>query len=320
MEYSYIRVLGVNQYLEDFDRIINDLDFMPALSLVYSLTDKANLRLAASQTVSRPQFRELNPALFPTSPGERAFQGNETLVPSTIQSVDLRWEWFLSPLELLSAGVFFKNIEDPIEQNVASRTTLIVETTANAGSATVYGFELEARKNFEFAYRYLRNWKTLRPFVRPLPDVELVANVTWVESEAKGFRPLREGAPLNVASRRALTDQAPFVINASLQYDNPRWGLFRLLYNTVGPTIVSAGNTGGGQQLPNILQERRDQLDFVWLRQWQVMGNTLKSKLSVENITNDDFVETQGELNSQEVVTNHYYTGVTFSVGLTYDF
>ncbi len=320
-EYSYIRVEGVNQTeLLDFTNVINDVDFLPALSIVYSPTERSNIRLALSQTVSRPQFRELNPAQFPTAPGQRAFRGNENLESSTIQNLDLRWEWFPSQLELVSAGFFAKNLEEPIEINVAPRSTVIVETRSNAGSATLFGIELEARKNFEFARRYLRRFESLRRISAPLSDIEFVGNVTLVESEAKGFKPLRDDGALNVASRRALTDQAPFVINASLQYDHFHWGTFRLLYNTVGDTIVAAANSGGGQTSDDVIAERRDQLDFVWLREWSLMGRRLKSKISVENITNDDFFETQGVIDGELVVTNRYFTGVSFGASLTFEF
>ena len=320
-EYSYIQVQGVNQTeLALFSNVISDIDLLPALSITYSPTEKTNVRLALSQTVSRPQFRELNPAQFPTAPGERAFRGNENLKSSTIQNLDLRWEWFPSQLELVSAGFFAKNFEDPIETNVAPRSTVIVETRSNAGSATLFGAELEVRKNFEFARRYLRRFESLRTLSAPLSDVEFVGNLTFVESEAKGFKPLTEGGALNVEGRRALTDQAPFVINASVQYDHYHWGTFRLLYNTVGDTIVAAANLGGGQVGADVVLERRDQLDFVWLREWTLMGQRLKSKISVENITNDDFLETQGSIDGQRLETNHYFAGVSFGASLTFEF
>ncbi len=321
-EYSYIRVKGVDpERLEPFDRIINDFDFLPALSLVYAPRDDMNVRLAASQTVSRPQFREMNPAQFPTSPGERAFRGNADLDSSTIQNLDFRWEWFLSPLELVSVGLFAKNLGEPIETNVRPATTVAVETMANAGSAVLWGAEFEARKNFEFAMRYLRQWDSVRPYVAFLTDVELLSNVTLVESEAKGFRPLPGQQTVNVTdARRPLTDQAPFVINASIQYDDYRYGLFRLLYNTVGKTIVAAGNNAGGQNLPNVELQRRDQLDFVWLKNWSLLDTPFKTKLSVENITNDDHLETHGQIDDQTVITNRYFTGVSFSAGLTFEF
>jgi hypothetical protein len=41
----------------------------------------------------------------------------------------------------------------------------------------------------------------------------------------------------------------------------------------------------------------------------------LKVKLAAENLTNDDYTETQ-----EPFVTAQYYTGVSFSLGLSYDF
>jgi hypothetical protein len=120
---------------------------------------------------------------------------------------------------------------------------------------------------------------------------------------------------------RALTDQAPFVINTALQYEHFDWGTFRLLYNTVGETIVAAGTRSQDSVLDDIKQQRRDQVDFVWLRNWSPYGQSIKTKLSVENITNDDHLETQRIISAnQDFVSSHYFTGVTFNLGMTYSF
>src|SRR5207249_9215214 len=57
---------------------------------------------------------------------------------------------------------------------------------------------------------------------------------------------------------RALVGQAPYIANAVLDYTHPRWGSYRLLYNTAGPTIVYAGTIG----LPDVEEQQRNQLDF----------------------------------------------------------
>ncbi len=328
-EYSYIFVEGA---LPDgpFRRPIKDTDVMPAVSLVYSLTDKMNLRAAFSETVSRPEFRELNRALIPTAPGERAFRGNPTLVSSSIRNYDVRWEWFPSSLELMSVSAFYKELDKPIELSAIPAATTVIETRTNAVEATAWGIELESRRNFNFLVPILREWEPIRPYVSFLADVEFLFNFTFVESEVSGLLPVPGFPELIVTNEnRALTDQAPFVVNTALQYDHFRWGTFRILYNTVGETIVAAGTTFQQDRTDDIKAQRRDQLDFVWLREWEAFGERFRTKLAVENITNDDYLETQEVSDLQPdgtleplgtLITEQYYTGVTFGVSLTYDF
>jgi hypothetical protein len=321
LEYSYIFVVGALP-AGPVRQPINDLDVIPAASLVYSLTDKTNLRFAYSRTVSRPEFRELNPAIIPTSPGQREFRGNIGLTSAKIQNFDLRWEWFVGPLELLSFGMFYKDLSNPIELSAVPGASGVIETRTNAEEAIAWGAEFEARKNFNFLVPYARRWKALGGAAYALADIELVFNGTLVESEVSGLRPVPGFPELLVTNEnRALTDQAPFVINTALQYEHFDWGTFRLLYNTVGETIVAAGTRSQDSVLDDIKQQRRDQVDFVWLRNWSPYGQSIKTKLSVENITNDDHLETQRIISAnQDFVSSHYFTGVTFNLGMTYSF
>ncbi len=338
LEYSYIFVNGRIPVCPsevpidgcsgqgEIRRPINTLDVMPAVSLVYSLTDRMNLRGAFSQTVSRPEFRELNFALIPTAPGERPFRGNPALVGTDITNVDVRWEWFLSPLEVVSLGAFYKDLQSPIELSVRGSATSPIETRVNTDKAYLWGLEFESRNSFSFMVPWVREWDPMRPYASVFSDIELNLNVTYVDSEARGFQPPPLANNIAANDPRPLTEQAPYVINATLQYQHYRWGTFRMLYNTIGETTVAAGtaNEDGSNRLDDIKRQRRDQVDFVWLNDWDLEGGTnVKLKLSVENITNDQFIETQEFGRGSDTGTSilsEYLTGTTFNVGVTYSF
>ncbi|MFN8642882.1 MAG: TonB-dependent receptor [Candidatus Binatia bacterium] len=320
LEYSYIRTNGFEQGVGPVSSIINNLNPLPAVSLVYTPRDDMNVRAAFSQTVSRPEFRELTPVYFTTLPGERALRGNPNLITADITNWDLRWEWFFTPLELASAGFFYKSFTNPIELvtgvDSGGNTS---DVYVNYDSATLWGFELEARKNFEFVEPWLRDVSWLAPLGPHFADVQLMVNVSTNSSKtSEAFTP----PPKYIATvspapgEKELVAAPPFVVNAALEYDNTRWGVFRLLYNTIGSTIVAKGTKFSGDQvLADIVTTRRDQLDFVWLSDVTLFGTQFSTKLGVENILNDVFEETQGAQ-----VTNRYRTGVTFSTGLSYSF
>ncbi len=274
------------------------LDALPAVNLVYSPRDDMNVRLAWSESVARPEFRELAPAEFPAPRGDRAKFGNPDLVQTEITSWDLRWEWFFSPLELVSVGVFHKRLSQPIEEVQVQRGADPAETWINAGDARITGVEIEGRKHFGFAHRALQ-------------PLSLLTNVTWAESEVEVPRQRVFGlTTLQTSTSRALQGQAPLIVNAALDWTSPGGFSARLLYFTADRVISSAGSNG----LPDTFFERRDDLDVVVtvpLGRW--LGFPLEAKFSADNVLNAPYVYTQGD-----EIQRRFTTGVELGFGLSY--
>ena len=150
-EDSNIDVITLDRQNPDQPPIVTNLpdtDFMPSLGLVYRVTGDQNIRLSASQTVNRPEFRELAPYRFTSIAGGYETTGNPDLVSATIQSYDARWEWFPGSTEVIAASVFYKRFENPIEPVLIQGVARVL-TFQNASSAQNAGIELEFRKNFE---------------------------------------------------------------------------------------------------------------------------------------------------------------------------
>src|SRR5690606_25857478 len=81
-------------------------DVLPSLALNFTLTPDQNLRLSASQTLARPEYRELAPVQYRDVIGAENVMGNPNLVRTLIQNADVRWEWYPERGELLSIAVF----------------------------------------------------------------------------------------------------------------------------------------------------------------------------------------------------------------------
>ncbi len=298
-EYSYMQLDTFDVKNEPRQIIKNDLDPLPGVNLIYSPRSDMNLRFGWSQTVSRPEFRELSPAVYPAPRGLRGVVGNPELVQASIESFDLRWEWFLSPTELVSISGFYKTIDKPIEQAIFISGSSPQNTFQQNEDAKLYGFEFEGRKNLGFITPWLEN-------------VNFLTNVSYVESDVTALvRPATstEGA---LYRKRALQGQSPYVVNAAVEYVHPTWGTARLLYNTVGPTITSVQDRTA---LPDFEQQRRDQLDLVYLAKVAPWGVPLSVKLGVENILNDNYPTTVGDDLAED-----YKTGVTVSFGVSYNY
>jgi outer membrane receptor protein involved in Fe transport len=123
--------------------LLENTDVFPGVNFVYALRSNASLRLGVSQTVNRPEFRELAAFEFTDVVGNRAVRGNPGLVRTLIQNVDARVEAFTGGRGVLAASVFFKNFNDPIER-VINAGAQPLQTYENASGARNLGVELEA--------------------------------------------------------------------------------------------------------------------------------------------------------------------------------
>jgi TonB-dependent receptor len=123
------------------------IDILPSISFKYSPTDNQNYRLSYFHSVNRPTFYEVIPFETGQSLGDNYKQrGNPFLQRATADNIDMRWEYFPGGLDQLIVGLFYKNIQNPIEQALEKEVTTFYLVPENFGTATNYGFELDAVK------------------------------------------------------------------------------------------------------------------------------------------------------------------------------
>ncbi|HEX2254354.1 MAG TPA: TonB-dependent receptor [Thermoanaerobaculia bacterium] len=257
--------------------VLDEDDLLPALSVVYQLTARQNLRGAYSRTVNRPDFRELAPFKFTHIVGGYSVVGNPELVSADIDSYDLRWEWFPSSEEVVAASLFYKDFANPIE-NVVLGAAELLETYENADGARNYGLELELRRDLGSLARMLR-------------EVTAIVNYTWVDSEIR----IDPTATILTNPTRALVGQPDQVANLVLEWARPAWGTgLRLLVNHTGEKVAQGGALG----LPDVLEEARSTLDLVYrqdLGTWfRGAAPGLTFKLSGANLLGEEKRWTQG--------------------------
>jgi len=294
LESSYISLLTFDDqgFFEHVTK--NNLNPLPGINLVYTPRKDMNIRAAYSQSVSRPEFRELSPAFYPAPRGLYGVIGNPALVQANVTSYDLRWEWFFSPLEVASIGFFYKQFDKPIEPTLTFTSGAPAYTWVNAVDGTLIGYELEARKNFAF----------VTPRLEPL---NVLLNVTGSGSNVN-VPSTSTGAILS----RPLVGQSPWLINAVLEYTDAKWGTARILYTTAGPTLAAIGL----EQLPDLYDQPRNQLDAVYVLPLKpLLDVPMTAQLTVQNILNDPYVRTQGGQ-----VANRFTTGVKFTFSMSYAF
>ncbi|MEO0312691.1 MAG: hypothetical protein RIQ89_2348 [Bacteroidota bacterium] len=205
------------------------LTALPSINITFAASEKSNLRLAASKTIARPEFRELAPFAFYDFNNAMAIQGNENLTITNITNIDLRFESYPSPGQMMSASVFFKDFKNPIEPIVegsgaGSRSV----TFANAKGATNIGIEAEFRKNFDFLHN-ISSW-------RHWEHIWIFGNAALIQSEVDKSDDKRSDG------NRPMQGQSPYIINGGIQYNEPKSGFgINVVYNRIGRRIFQVG-------------------------------------------------------------------------------
>ncbi len=238
-------------------------DVLPGVNATYKINNKTNIRLSGSQTVIRPELRELSFLNLYDFELNASVQGNPDLERTKITNIDLRYELYPRAGETFSVGAFYKFFDKPIEQlfNEGSGGSSTF-TYQNPEKATAYGVEIEFRKKLDFT--------------PALKNFTFQANGAYINSkiEDKGF---------NVD--RALQGQSPYLINIGLLYDHEKSGInATLLYNQIGERIYLVGDISAGAGSPDIYEAPRPLLDFQVSK--KLLKNKMELKLNISDLLN----------------------------------
>ena len=257
--------------VENFDQLVGSVkkwdprhtysqvtDYLPGVNASFKLTEKANLRLTGSQTVIRPELRELSALSIYDFELNASVSGNPGLKRTKITNTDLRYEYYPSAGEMFTAGIFYKNFENPIEsiyQEGSGGSSLF--SFQNAAKATAFGFELEGRKKLNKRFT-------------------LQANGSYINSKIDDK---------NIGINRALQGQSPYLINAGLLYDVVEKGLnITALINQVGKRIYLVGDIQAGAGSPDVYENPRALIDFQVSKKFA--DNKAEVKMTISDILN----------------------------------
>jgi len=265
-------------------------DVLPSLALDFALSESQSVRLSASRTLARPEYRELANVMYREVIGADNLIGNPELRRTLIRNYDARWEWYPSAGEVVSAAVFAKQFDDPIERVYRATSGTSVVTFVNAESARNLGVELELRKRLGF-------------LMEPLESMTLFSNATLMQSEIT----IPRAATSQTNANRAMVGQAPYVLNTGLTWA-PEWrsSSATLLYNVVGERILNAGEI----PLPDVKESPRHVLDLS-LR--TALTESVALKLDARNLLDAAYEYVQGD-----VVRESYRTGRVLALGVTW--
>ena len=289
------------------EKTLEEISILPSLNLIYSL-DRVNLRASYNRTLARPSFKEKSIAQIYDPITNRTFIGNIDLLQTNIDNYDLRWEYYITPGELLAVSGFYKTFENHIEM-VSFPVDPSSIKPRNAGQSWIYGIELEVIKNLTDNLSTGANVSLIKSFV----DMNTVFIDNSSDRTEKEFREKNARTGEEIQDTRPMAGQSPYIVNAYLNYFIPSIDLnFNISYNVQGESLSIIG-TG---LVPDIYTLPFHSLNL------NVIKNHKKSsfKVGVNNILNNDRVDVYRSFGAPDVTAISFNPNVRFSAKYTYTF
>ena len=276
-------------------------DYYGALALTYILDETMQFRASYGETTIRPDLREVAPATYIDPLTEFPIGGTPAVRSTQIKNYDLRWEWYLETGENLSVGLFYKDMEDPIESvQSPSQDGPPLIRIANADDGEVYGVEVEFMKDFAFLGG-MGN------------DFFLSGNVTLSDSEInidtqKVVEQTGVSTAITNATRR-MTGHSEYVVNMNLGYDHPNGNhTATLAYNVFGERIIIPGI----DNKDDAYEQPVHSLDLIYTY-YPTFATTLKFK--VQNILDEE-----KEIEFDDTLLRSETRGIGFDIQFKWEF
>lgn len=288
--------------------------FLPSATVTWEVVDDLQLRLAASKTIARPQFRELVEQTYFDPESNRRFRGNPFLQDSELINAEVRAEYYMSRRDKVSLAGFYKKIDNPIENFLITAPGVIETSYANAPSAELYGAELDLAYGID-----LGNWGGFFETKQFL----ILANYTYTQSNlsvgADDLAPIA-GSPEQRASNlfddgSPLVGQSDHVANLSLGIeDTAKVQQLTVLFNYASERVTLRGGA-----LPDVVEDPGLTVDIVGRTEFKLGGLPLELSLEARNIFGRDNFEFQA-INGFRAEINTFQVGTSFAIGLKASF
>ncbi|WP_294195040.1 TonB-dependent receptor [uncultured Sphingomonas sp.] len=138
-------------------------EWLPSANLSYDLTDQLKIRAAVARTLTRPDIGLLSPTLSVDANTSTMSARNPNLRPYVSNQIDLSLEYYFSKSGLLSAAVFYKDVDNfivnsasqvtqtvQLEEGGSRQQVFLLRQPRNGSSSKIKGFEVGAQVPFTF--------------------------------------------------------------------------------------------------------------------------------------------------------------------------
>ncbi|MFT5661373.1 MAG: TonB-dependent receptor [Sulfurimonas sp.] len=295
--FQYTNNNNVFSPIEKLPETLEFNDLLPSFALKYKFNSKNQINFSFSQTYVTPDLREFTSAEYFHPYEVATVKGNPNLKTTEITNYDLKYSHYFSDTENINFGLFYKNLDKPIEDVQLPSSSLPRYSYDNTDNAVLYGFEIDGRKSFSVIDSRLKNFYFSGNFSYTKSDVTLSE-----EQEA-----------LYTTNHRQLQGLSPIVINASLSYEKQGRNL-ALSYNKMGERLRKVGMIDVNDEYPDYYEVPPQIVDFVWIENFD-SGISLKLKL--KNLLDEETIWYQG---SKDNITNSFKLGKQYSFSVSYKY
>ncbi len=264
----------------DSTTVIKKTDWLPAATLIYSITPELNARASYSKTLARPDFRELSQSSYYNVDDRVWVINGSGIEQSRIHNYDVRVEWYPRPGEVLSVSYFHKKFIKPVEMvmRMLSDMQNFEMYNMNLDNSTAKGVEL--------------NWRKGLGFISPsLRDLYFTGNYTWMKANVKYNQEkllnpnIKDSDPDFDRDRPLQGLSPPYTLNLGLAYEGNIIGA-AVNYNRNGRKLVYAG---GEETKYDQYENSRDVLDLQFSTRL-MKDQRLELKFNISDIFNQDII------------------------------
>jgi TonB-dependent receptor len=299
--------------------------WLPMFHLKINMLKWADLRLAATKSLSRPNFFSLVPWERVNLGEGLAERGEPNLKQMTAWNYDVILS-FYEKFGLFTIGAFYKdvsNIDYTLTSRIFDRNSPInglnLTRPVNAEkTSTILGFEVDLQSNFRF-------------LPSPLDGIVISANYTHLKSQTYYPISIIETSPvfpwtstvIDTLRSGRMPGQVDDVMNLSIGYEKKGFSA-RISMIYMGASLFASGETDAGSLAKSVgVIPGLDQIVGATTR-WdlsvkQNITENFQIYLNINNLTNNK--ETSYLAGSTEVLpTRLFVYGMTADIGISYKF
>lgn len=310
-----------------------DQFFLPMIHAQFKPVEWLNLRLAYTETISRPDFRQFAPITYFNAISQYANAPNKDLRTSRSRNYDASLSIYRNKIGFFTASYFYKEIDDLISsiqfRKVPDQTILpdleIKEAGQNAITvysyinnptpAWVKGIELDWQTNFWYLPSVLKGLVLNVNYTHLQSEVSIPAfKIEEIPIEPRPRRPpFTEKVLVDTVTVSPLPDQPNDILNVTVGYDFKGFSGRISFFYQVGSVIGRGSATF-------------DDYDDSFVDDYFRMDVSMKQKLvgGAELFLNLNNLNAEGDLRYQSPIyrypTNEQLYGFTMDVGLKYSF
>lgn len=272
------------------------INWLPNLHAKYKINKNTLLRAAWTNTIARPNYFDLVPYRNINSDDLEAEYGNPNLNPTESMNFDLMFEHYFSNVGIISAGLFYKDIDQFIYNSISRESITIGTNTEiydvtrpfNGGTAEIYGFEIALQRKLNFLPSFLRN-------------LTVYGNYTFTDSKTDGIVGRENGLPLAGAVKN--------MFNGSLAYETAKLSV-RASLNFADDYIFEYGKD-------RFTDSFHDQQLFLDVNAAYNITKNLRIYAEAKNLTNQELRFYQGTKNQTRQAEFYDYN---WNIGIKYNF